>query len=416
MSTAAAASIATQAPAAERDVLRHLASQVAEVAAEPRMKGIIRRWCDVNALRKPDRAPVWCRPVGCWKELLPPESLICRTPMLRDLEYEYRQILIKRGMDDDSIVWPYQQVQSVFDVTPANCWGVEIKPHKSSSADGAWGYNPPILCEADLEKLRQPKFSYNAAKTKQRMEQVQELVGDILPVKRVAFPGMSPTLGTPAAELRGLQQMMLDMVDQPELLHRLMAFLRDAMLATMDQYEAAGVLTPNTNTPMLCSDHFGPELQNGQASLLNSWAFANSQEFDQVSPAMWEEFCLEYQKPIFKRFGLVCYGCCENLTRKISGVLSVPNMRIFVCSGWSDFNRVLTEVSAQYCIMWRQKASEVILPHDTDAIQAQLQNGAKALQGRPYQIILRELQTLAGHEDRLHVWTRLAKDAAEKYA
>jgi hypothetical protein len=42
--------------------------------------------------------------------------------------------------------------------------------------------------------------------------------------------------------------------------------------------------------------------------------------------------------------------------------------------------------------------------------------GARQLQGRPYQIVLRELQTLAGHPDRLHQWTRLAIDAAEKYS
>jgi len=38
---------------------------------------------------------------------------------------------------------------------------------------------------------------------------------------------------------------------------------------------------------------------DGSYSLANCWCAGNSQEFDQVSPAMWEEFCLQYQKPIF---------------------------------------------------------------------------------------------------------------------
>ena len=42
--------------------------------------------------------------------------------------------------------------------------------------------------------------------------------------------------------------------------------------------------------------------------------------------------------------------------------------------------------------------------------------GCQRLQGRYYQIVLRELQTLAGHPDRLHVWTRHAKAAAARYA
>jgi hypothetical protein len=143
---------------------------------------------------------------------------------------------------------------------------------------------------------------------------------------------------------------------------------------------------------------------------------ANSQEFDQVSPAMWEEFCLNYQKPILARFGLVGYGCCENLTHKIDRVLSIPNLRIFVCSAWTDLRTVLEKVGQDYCIMWRQKASDVVFPDDTGKIKNDLLQGAKQLQGRFYQIVLRELETLSGHPDRLHEWTRYAKEAAEKYA
>jgi len=143
---------------------------------------------------------------------------------------------------------------------------------------------------------------------------------------------------------------------------------------------------------------------------------ANSQEFDQVSPAMWEEFCLQYQKPIFARFGLVGYGCCENLTHKIAGVLSIPNLRVFVCSGWTNLDSVIEAVGTRYCIMWRQKASEVVFPDDTASIRNHLMDGARRLQGHYYQVVLRELQTLAGHPARLHAWTRLAKEAAEKYA
>ena len=60
----------------ERDCVRQLAARVAEIAHEPRMEAITRRWRDVNALRKPDRAPVWCRPVGCWNEIIPEDALV----------------------------------------------------------------------------------------------------------------------------------------------------------------------------------------------------------------------------------------------------------------------------------------------------------------------------------------------------
>ena len=51
------------------------------------------RWRKVNALDKPDRAPVWCKPVGCWSEIIPDDSLICTNPELRRLEYGFRQAM-----------------------------------------------------------------------------------------------------------------------------------------------------------------------------------------------------------------------------------------------------------------------------------------------------------------------------------
>ena len=65
--------------------------------------------------------------------------------------------------------------------------------------------------------------------------------------------------------------------------------------------------------------------------------------------------------------------------------------------------------------MWRQKASDVVFPDDVETIRRDLEKGCKQLQGYHYQIVLRELQTLSDHPDRLHEWTRAAKEAAARY-
>jgi hypothetical protein len=97
-------------------------------------------------------------------------------------------------------------------------------------------------------------------------------------------------------------------------------------------------------------------------------------------------------------------------------VLSVPNLRVFVCSAWTDLNAVVDKVGAKHTIMWRQKASDVVMPRDVTAIRRHLDDGASRLRGCRYQIVLRELQTLGGNPDRLHVWTRLAVEAAGRHA
>ena len=406
---------ATKPTPKDTQCVRQLAQQVAQIAASAENQQRIKRWRDVNALRKPDRAPVWCKPVGAWNEIIPAESLCCQDEWLRAIELDFRKTIKKNEIGDDEPVESFFGVPAVFDVDPPNTWGVDVGSHRPTQAGGSWAFDPPIKTAADLDKLRMPSLIYNEPKSREHLSRAQDLLGDIMPARLVCYtPKSVATLGIALADLRGLEQMMMDMATEPELIHKLTAFVRDAALKNLAEIEATGLLTPNNVGPMTCSDPIGP--QDCPPSLKNCWLMANSQEYDQVSPAMWEEFCLNYQKPIFEKFGLVGYGCCENLTKKIDGVLAIPNLRIFTCSAWTNLDLVIEKVGAKHVIMWRQKASDVVFPDDNATIKRDLEEGARKLQGCHYQIVLRELQTLSGHPDRLHVWTQMAIEAAQKYA
>jgi len=411
--------MATAATAPDRTVVRDLASQVAEIAASHDNELICRRWCDVNALRQPDRAPVWCRPVGAWDELLPDSALRCCDPRARALERELRQVLIKRDIGDDSPVKPWLEVDAVWRVDPPSIWGVRTAHHDPDQPGGSWAYDPPLKTEADFDKLVIPRWTCDAAATDAAASGAHDLVGDILPVRVRCQSPLGASLGVYAAELRGLSELMLDMAAAPGLVHRLMTYLRDAVLATMRQVEATGRLTPNHCGSMagsMFSEPPAPLPASGPLGYRHLWGWTDSQELDPVSPAMWEEFCLNYQRPIIEQFGLSAYGCCENLTHKIDGVLSLKNLRVSICSAWTDLDQVIAKVGSRYVIQWRQKASAVVFSDDTAGIQQHLEDGCRRLQGQYYHIVLRELQTLAGHPRRLHDWTRLAIAAAEKHA
>jgi hypothetical protein len=51
-------------------------------------------------------------------------------------------------------------------------------------------------------------------------------------------------------------------------------------------------------------------------------------------------------------------------------------------------------------------------------IRRDLEQGCKQLQGYHYQVVALQaaVQTLSGHPDRLHEWTRVAIEMAPKYA
>ena len=399
----------------DRDIVRELARKIIELASSDEYKAIRKRWQDVNGLRKPDRFPVYCRPVGCWGELLDESSLECKDPSYRNVERVFRMNLIKHEIRDDDPIEPYWSVGAAFDQHTPHTWGVAVKHISSNTAGGAWKFDPPLKTEADFDKLTFPEYTYNEENTKKSLTYMQELLGDAMEVRLTCGLPIHPGLGGIAAELRGLDQLMYDMADSPELVHRLMRHLQEGILRAYKVYEESGMLTLNNTGAMYCSDPPREDAKLGNIMLNDLWGHTESQEFQEVSPAMWEEFLLSYQIPIMSKFWLTSYGCCEDLTRKISGVLSIPNLRIFVSSAWTDLAKVAEAIGDRYTIMWRQKASDVVF-NDLDSIRKHLEKGMKIVKDCRVQIVLRELQTLNGKPNRLKEWASIAKGITAKYA
>ncbi len=398
--------------------VRELAAEVVSIARESRMTAIKQRWCDVNGLRRPDHAPVWCNPVGLWKELLPDSSLCCNDPLLRDLELTFKKLLFKRDIDDDTPVNDYFKSTMIFDVIPENVWGVDIVRESLETEGSAWQYKSALQTPADFDRLRVPEYRYNPRETAAAAAQLEEILSGVMPVRIVPFQGYFSiaTICSAAANLRGMEQMMMDMILEPELVHRLMNVIYTGAMRFLDAVETAGRIVPNNDEAMFQSDPLRPGVNGGEYSLKDCWIAGNSQELDQVSPAMFEEFLLDYQKKIFARFGAVSYGCCENLTNKMEPVLAIPNLKIMVCSAWTNLDKLIARVGTKHCIMWRHKASDAVCPHDISALKQYVNEGARKLQGHYYQTILRELQTQMGHDNRLYEWTQISKEAATKYA
>jgi hypothetical protein len=396
----------------DRSLVRDLAQQVAELAASPEMEARRQRWRDVNALRQPDRAPVWCRPAGVWKELLPPDALECEDALCRSVEYHLRQELIKDWIGDDHLIEPWWPVGAAFDRDTEHLWGLPVQQLVDSTDLGGWRYDPPLKTEEDFERVQIPTFTYNDEKTQRALSQMDDLLGDILPVRLVCGPPLGAHASVYADQLRGLSAMMLDMKLTPHLVHRLMAKFCEGALRGLRTVEETGLLTPNNYGGMFCSDPINDAPAEGPVRLHHLWAAANSQEFDEVSPAMWEEFCLHYQLPILQQFGLSQYGCCEDLTTKTAGVLRIPNLRVFVCSAWTDLDQVIEACGDTHCIMWRQSAAEVTLPDGLTHVREHLREGVSKLRGCAYQVVLREIETLPHGVERLREWARVGIEVA----
>ena len=396
--------------AASRDEIRRLAARAAELAATDEMAYRRRLWNDCNSLRKPERPPVICHP-NCWEELFPYASLVSPDPFHAAIEYQLRQMLYKWEIGDDTIIEPYWAVSAVLDQEGEHFWGLPVGYDHTGVARGAWRYVYPLKEEADLDRIVPPRMTYNAAATEASLARMDDLLGDLLPVRvTCAIPGPGAWLHGWATQLCGVQPLLEHMMDRPQWVHRLMGILRDGFLDLMTQIEEMGILTLNNTDLMACDDLPQPDYDGKTVRLCDLWGRGESQEFQGVSPAQHEEFLLRYQMPILLRSGLTFYGCCEDLTRKIDLILTIPNLRKFVCSPWTDLEKLCAAVGSRYCVEWRQKATDVAFAPDMTPIRAHLERGLQIAQETPIQIVLQELETVDGNPQRLLDWSAAAKE------
>jgi len=399
----------------ERSIIRELARRLAELAHSDENSYRQKLWLDVNSLRKPERPPVICHPGGgAWGESLPSESVICKDPYLSSLEYQFRQTLYKWELGDDTVISPWMSVPSVMRLEGQYFWGLPIGYVSVRYEDvslTAWRYDPPIKEESDIERIVPPRYHYDDTATQENLSRMHDLLGDILPVKQTcSLPGPGAWLHGWATELRGVQQLLLDLMDRPEWVHRLMRILMEGFLSVMDQYEEMGVLTLNNTGTMACDDLPQADFDGKNIRLHDLWGRGESQEFQGVSPAQHEEFLIQYQKPILERFGLTYYGCCEDLTNKIPLILSISNLRKFVCSPWTDIGKLAEAVGDRYVIEWRQKATDVVYASDLTDMRKHLERGLHLAKGCRIQIVLQELETTNHNPRRLADWSALAKE------
>ena len=404
-------------------ILRGLARQVADIAAKPVQDERRDLWRRHNSLQA-TRPLVLVTGVFCWHEMDLEGACLCRDPFLRDLERQFRKTIIQDTWGDDMIVEPWVKVQAAPAVPSGDGrWGPPIQRIPSPHPGGSWMFDPPIKQEADLDKLVAYPHRINEQATAARFRRAQDAIGDILQVclsRSPVYNGWVADISTDLARLRGLEQVMWDMVDRPAWLHRLCEFMRDAVLAQQDAAEAAGDwrLCNHNNQAMPYSlDLPDPSADPAGVSRKQLWGFFAAQEMAQVSPAMHEEFILRYQMPIMARFGLLAYGCCEDLGNKIGMLRQVPNLRRIAVTPFANVRKCAEQIGRDYVLSWRPSPAEMICNYfKGDHIRRIVRQAMDDAKGCGVDITLKDVQTVRGHFEDFAAWVRIVRDVTDHYA
>jgi len=403
-------------------MIRELARQYRDIAARPVQDERRELWRRHNSLVR-TRPLIYMRWFACQHEV-PECQPQCEDPFWRGHERFLRFWIFHETLGDDTVVEPWITQRASLVTPPNGPWGVAFGRIPSTEPGGAWKFDPPLKDYEDIEKLVEPHHVIDEEATARNVERLQDAVGDILEVnvdRAPAYQVWSADVSTHLAYLRGIGQAMWDMVTAPEWLHRLCSFMGRCVLRVHDEAEAAGdwrLCNHQNQSIPYAQDLDAPAANSGPVTRDKLWCFFAAQEMAQVSPAMHDEFILQYQLPMIRKFGLCAYGCCEDLTHKIDMLRQIPNLRRIAVVPRADVPKSAEQIGDEYVCSWRPNPSEMICcGYDPDLIRRIVTDAmdAFAAHGCHVDITLKDVQTIGHQPANLRRWVELVRSISDRY-
>jgi hypothetical protein len=399
----------------DRIVLRDLAGRVAEIASLPIQAERRELWRMHNDLQQ-TRPMMLVFPEGGWEELLTEKDLQCKGEGARRIEWTLRsRIYCHEHFQDDMVVERKWVIQKVIHDSG---WGLEARRIPSPTARGVWAFDPVIHGPSDLKKLHFPEIVYSKEETEQKLAEARELFGDILDVQLKGVSHISYHLMSLYTGWRGLREMMTDIHLRPQMVHDAMAFLEEGHRRILQQYVDQNLLSLNNDNTYHSSGGNGytselpkPDFDPDRVRPCDMWASAESQEMAQVGPRQHAEFALRYEKHLLEAFGLSGYGCCEDLTRKLDDVFTIPNIRRISISPFADVDKCAEKLRGNYIFSWKPQPAHLVGQFDGEAIRDYIRHTIEVAQkhGCVLEMILKDTHTCEHHPERFDRWTQIAR-------
>jgi hypothetical protein len=398
-------------------IIRGLATQVAEIAASPVQEDKRRLWRKLNGLQ-PERPMVMIDQV-CWHEMDIDDELTLRCTDLECREYEQflrRTLFQWRHFPVDMVVEDFIRVpKAIYNTSFGIGTEEEILVSDAANDVVSHHYLNQFQSMDDVEKIQIPHISHDPLETEHRLEVAHALFDGLLEVRLWGYDPGGLSLWDPISTWMGVENALYAIVDQPEMMHALVGRMTEGYLSMLDQLEAGGFLC-EPQSLIHCTGAYTNELPKPgydphKPRTKDLWMFGLAQMFSTVSPRTFQEYEVEYISPVCERFGLVYYGCCDPLDKKMKQVRMIPNVRKVSMSPWADQRRGAAEIGKDY--VFSRKPSPAMLAYDNfdgemvrndllATVQLCEQNGC------PLELILKDISTVRYDPYRLFEWAKIA--------
>ncbi|MFA7002920.1 MAG: hypothetical protein WC429_02680, partial [Verrucomicrobiia bacterium] len=404
----------------DKDILRHLASELAGIAALPvhREKAVL--WQKLNDLQSV-RPMVWINEV-CWHEMNVGDELTlqCEHPWAREQEVDLRRTLYQwRHLPGDMIIsdflaCPLAVHSSDFGIMEQ----VDVVKTDEANDVVSRHYHIQISDFADLDKIKMPVITHNEQATVLRFSAMNDVYADIMPVRKVGQTHIWFTPWDWLIRWWGIEEAMLDLYERPDLINAAVERMTDAWMTELDQFVAMNLLSLDCDNTRIGSGGYGytrelpgEDFNPHYVKPHNMWGCSNAQIFSEVSPEMHWEFAVKHDLRWLKRFGLTYYGCCEPLDKKMEILRRIPNLRKISVNYRCNLDRVASDIGSNF--VWSYKPNPAVLAEDgwrpelARAEMARVAEKARAV-GAHVEFIMKDISTVRYHPERLWDWARIA--------
>lgn len=402
----------------DKKILRNLAEKVLEIADRPEQKEKRDLWHKHNSIGA-TRPLIICDPENGWNEVITPDMLLCKNRLARHWE-----IVLRKEIFWGDILKDDKPIEKNFDINYTfyeSDWGIDIE-FKQNREGGSYIWEPGLKKSSDIEKLRYPEIIVDYETTDKTMEAARNIFGDLLNIRLIGKWWWGTGLTYDLVTLRGMEQVMMDMVTDPDFIHSVMEILKNGIMSKIDFMEDNGLLSLN-NDLYLSPGGFGytHELPgkdfNGHVTAMDLWGYSESQETVGVSPGMFEEFVIPYQHEIQGRFGLNSYGCCEPLHSRWHVIKNIPRLRKVTVSPWADRQLMADYLGDDYCYCWKPNPAYLAVKEiDQEKIRMDIRSTFEIARGCRVEVLMQDNHTIGNNPDNIINWVRIAKEESERIA
>ncbi|CEP67361.1 Uroporphyrinogen decarboxylase (URO-D) [Moorella glycerini] len=236
-------------------------------------------------------------------------------------------------------------------------FGIPVVWHEDR---GPWIASEPVLKEYDdLDRLEMPDFYKSGLmpRVHEFYERFNEIVKGRLPV---IFPDWVFGPFGVAMHLRGMQNLLMDTILNPEWVQRLLRFIVDAH-KEWSKARAKFIGQPITN-----------------AKLYNDEIDGNV-----ISPALYQDAILPYERELSDfHGGIVYFHSCGNLTKLLPVIRKLPDLEMLHISPWTDPGEALKlfapEVAFDVCL----DPVDDVIEASEEQMQSKLEYLVNSLRGK----------------------------------